>query len=133
MIQDRQRVPFPTAPAVPRDYVCTEMYTIQAGDTLYSISQRYGVPVSVLMQVNDITNPYALRIDQEICIPGNGVMKNGATQNGSVCSGMLHTIAPGDTPYMLAKQYGVTLESILQAIRYGPHNLRIGGRSASRV
>jgi len=105
------------------------MYTIQAGDTLYSISQRYGVPVSVLMQVNDIKNPYALRIDQEICIPGNGVMKNGATQNGSVCSGLLHTIAPGDTPYMLAKQYEVSLESILQANPdMDPHNLRIGGQ-----
>ncbi len=124
MIEDRQRVPFPTAPAVPRDYVCTEMYTIAAGDTLYSISQKSGVPVSRLMQVNNIMNPYSLEVGQKICIPGNG-----AIASGTPCSGVLHTIAPGDTPYMLANHYKVSLESILQANpTLDPHNLMVGGQ-----
>lgn len=124
MIQDRQQAPFPTAPAAPRDYVCTEMYTIQAGDTLYSISQRYNVPVSLLMQVNNISNPYCLKIGQRICIP-----RIGAAQNDNSCSGFFHTIAPGDTPYLLAKRYGVSLESILEVNpSMNPYNLMIGAQ-----
>lgn len=124
MIQDRQQAPFPTAPAAPRDYVCTEMYTIQAGDTLYSISQRYNVPVSLLMQVNNIANPYCLKIGQRICIP-----RIEAAQNDNSCSGFFHTIAPDDTPYLLAKRYGVSLEAILEANpSMNPYNLMIGAQ-----
>jgi LysM repeat protein len=124
MIQDRQQAPFPTAPAAPRDYVCTEMYTIQAGDTLYSISQRYNVPVSLLMQANNIANPYCLKIGQSICIPRNGI-----APNATACSGFFHTIAPGDTPYLLAQRYGVSLQSILDANpSMNPHNLMVGAQ-----
>ena len=65
MIQDRQQVPFSAVPAAPRDYVCIVMHTIQAGDTLYSISHRYNVTVSALMQANDISNPYDLHVGRQ--------------------------------------------------------------------
>ena len=49
-------------PILPPQYICTDLYTVQAGDTLYSISQRYNVPVAILMQANRILNPYNLTI-----------------------------------------------------------------------
>ena len=48
---------------------CAAYYTVEAGDTLYMISQTYEVPVDRLMQVNRIANPYNLKIGQRICIP----------------------------------------------------------------
>ena len=124
MIQDRQQVPFSAVPAAPRDYVCIVMHTIQAGDTLYSISHRYNVTVSALMQANDISNPYDLHVGRQICIP-----REEEFQNETSCNGIIHTIVSGDTPYMLSKHYNVPLEAILQANpAMDPHNLRVGDR-----
>ncbi|HHU16677.1 MAG TPA: LysM peptidoglycan-binding domain-containing protein [Clostridiales bacterium] len=62
---------FPRPPINPsEEYVCTDVYTVRSGDTLYSISQKYNVSVSMLMEANRILNPYNLRYGQKICIPG---------------------------------------------------------------
>ena len=44
--------------------VCIDVYTVSAGDTLYTIAEKYDLPVSLLMKVNCITNPYNLQILQ---------------------------------------------------------------------
>lgn len=125
MTQDRHMAPFTETPASPQHYMCAAMYTIQAGDTLYSISHRYGVPVSALMQANNIDNPYSLQIDQQICIPS----KENVTDNNLACDGFLHVIVAGDTPYLLSKHYGVSLDAILEANpTVDPHNLMIGAQ-----
>ena len=44
-----------------------------------------------------------------------------------VCTGFMHTIRAGDTLYMLAKQYKITLDSLMKANPdLDPYNLRIG-------
>ena len=45
-------------------------YTIQRGDTLHHIAQRYGDSVSSLMSANAITDPRQLRVGQVLVIPG---------------------------------------------------------------
>lgn len=112
------------------DYQCMEIYTVKSGDTLYAISQAYGIPVSHLMQVNRIMNPYNLKIGQKICIPGNGGNNNGSQRPDRPpqrpCN-KTHTIVKGDTLYMIAKQYGVTLDALMKANpRMDPYNLRVG-------
>lgn len=124
MIQNFQNSAFPQTPALPQYYVCETLHTIQTGDTLYSISQMHGVPVSVLMQTNNITNPYDLRVGQQICIP-----KNEASPGEITCDGFIHVIVAGDTPFLLARRYEVSLDSILQANpSIDPHNLMIGAQ-----
>ncbi len=44
-------------------------YTVQAGDTLYSIACRYGTDVQTLAAVNNIINPNALYVGQVLVIP----------------------------------------------------------------
>ena len=51
--------------------VCIDVYTVTAGDTLYTIADKYDLPVSLLMKVNCITNPYNLEIGTRLCIPGD--------------------------------------------------------------
>ena len=124
MIQDANRL-LPHRACRPR-IMYARVYTIQAGDTLYSISQRYNVPVSLLMQANNIANPYCLKIGQSICIPRNGIAK---------CHS-LQWILPYHRSrrylYLLAQRYGVSLQSILDANpSMNPHNLMVGRRFAS--
>lgn len=47
----------------------TKVYTIQKGDTLYSIGKRFGVDPKELASVNQIKNPSLIRMGQSIVIP----------------------------------------------------------------
>jgi len=46
------------------------VYIVQAGDTLYSIAERFGVTVDDLMAANGIVNPNILAVGQQLIIPG---------------------------------------------------------------
>ncbi|PQA86110.1 LysM peptidoglycan-binding domain-containing M23 family metallopeptidase [Hyphococcus luteus] len=46
-----------------------ELYTVRAGDTLYSISRRSGVPAANIASANNIAAPYTLDIGQRLLIP----------------------------------------------------------------
>jgi peptidoglycan-N-acetylglucosamine deacetylase len=45
------------------------LYTVKAGDTLYSIARRYGWSASYLASVNHISNPNYIKIGQVLLIP----------------------------------------------------------------
>ena len=53
------------------DYSDTPMmqYTVQRGDTLYSISRRTLVSVEVIMRINNLTNANRIYIGQVLLIP----------------------------------------------------------------
>ena len=45
------------------------IYTIKKGDTLYSISKRYRVPLARILRANPYIDIYNLQIGEQICIP----------------------------------------------------------------
>jgi LysM repeat protein len=49
----------------------TTAYIIQAGDTLYSLAQRFGTTVAAIIAANPGINPNALQIGQTVCIPAS--------------------------------------------------------------
>lgn len=129
-------------------YICTDVYTVQAGDTLYAIAQQYQVDVNLLMRANRIRNPYNLRIGARLCIPGLAENKPAPTppplpqvppdepQDGAEspdtpappanCQA-IHIVKSGDTLYMIAKQHNVTLEALMEANKsIDPYNMQIG-------
>lgn len=50
----------------------SELYTVQPGDTLYAIATRFRTTVNAIMQANNLSNPNALSIGQQLIIPGQG-------------------------------------------------------------
>jgi LysM repeat protein len=42
---------------------------VQTGDTLFSISQRFGVPIDAIMQANGLTDRDTVRAGQVLIIP----------------------------------------------------------------
>lgn len=115
-------------------YVCTDVYTVRAGDTLYSVSQRYNVDLGLLMRVNRISNPYNLRIGAKLCIPGPAEplpdVEPDVPQDGAgmpMDSAATHVVKEGDTLYLIAKQHKVTLEALMRANPdIDPYNMQIG-------
>lgn len=47
-------------------------YMVVRGDTLSAIARRFGTTVRHLMDLNDITNPDAIRSGQKLVVPGEG-------------------------------------------------------------
>ena len=69
------------------------IYIVQPGDTLYSISLRFGVTVDELMAANNITNPNLLSAGQQLIIPGlegvSGVLDTEVVAFGDSLRGLL--------------------------------------------
>lgn len=103
--------------------VCIDVYTVSEGDTLYSIGEKYDLPVSLLMKVNGIVDPYNLQVGHKMCIPGT---EDQLPQKPENCY-KTHTVVAGDTLYLIAKKHQIKLESLMQANpEIDPYNLLIG-------
>ncbi|MEZ4669120.1 MAG: LysM peptidoglycan-binding domain-containing protein [Anaerolineae bacterium] len=48
----------------------TQTYTVQNGDTLYSIALKFGVTIAEIQAANGMDNPNRLAVGQELVIPG---------------------------------------------------------------
>lgn len=59
--------PLPT-PAPPTPI----LHTVQSGETLGALAQRYGVTVDDIMRANDLTDPNVLSVGQQLRIPVGG-------------------------------------------------------------
>lgn len=60
------------ATAVPTTVASTSgsQYTVQAGDTIYKIAQKFGVDALALIAANGILNPNLIYVGQSLTIPG---------------------------------------------------------------
>jgi murein DD-endopeptidase MepM/ murein hydrolase activator NlpD len=69
---------------------------VQKGDTLYSLSKRYEVPLRSLIEENNLTEPYTLDVGQTLYLPVR----------------QTYTVEKGDTLYGIARKYDVDITSL---------------------
>lgn len=55
------------------------VYTIKEGDTLYSISGRFQVPVALILRANPLADIYNLQVGARLCIPMYGLCQQMCT------------------------------------------------------
>ena len=104
------------------------IYVVQAGDTLSGIAKEFGVTVEALQEVNAISDPTRLQIDQELVIPQQQVAATATSTSVSpTIAPMVHVVQAGDTLGEIAKQYGVTVEALQEVNAISdPKRLQIG-------
>lgn len=79
-----------------------EIYVVQQGDTVYSIAERFGMPVQRLISDNSLSPVGELAVGQALLILQTEVS---------------HTFAAGDTLFSIAEEYGTT---VMQLYRNNP-------------
>lgn len=97
--------PAPGVTQTPQPVTPPITYTVQAGDTLYSLAQRYDTTVQAIMQANGMMS-YEIRVGEVIWIPADGAAPPGP---------IVHIVQPGETLFSIAQQYGTTVWAIRMA------------------
>ena len=94
-----------------------ENYTVKPGDTLYGISNQFGVSVTELALLNGISGSN-LPVGTVLKIPsGSGVNPNNM---------FMYTVQKGDSLYSIARKYNTTVQDIINLNYLKSNNLSIG-------
>ena len=80
-------------------------YQIKKGDTLYSISRQFKVPLDALLKANEITDPSKVRVGTLLRIPD------------------LYVVQKGDTLYGIARKHEIKVELLLSLNNLSPQAL----------
>ena len=94
-----------------------QTYTVKAGDTLYGISNQFGVSVTELASLNNIYGSN-LKIGTVLTIP-NKTGTNPSTM-------FMYTVKKGDSLYSIANKYNTTVQKIIDLNYLKSTNLSIG-------
>ena len=70
------------------------------GDSVYSISRKYGVPSADIIEANGLLSPVSLVVGQAIVVPGDL---------------STYVVRSGDTMYSIARNYGITANELISA------------------
>ncbi|AFD07073.1 LysM peptidoglycan-binding domain-containing protein [Solitalea canadensis] len=114
------------------------LHLVESKENYYSISRKYHVSPSELMEFNDNA---PIRIGDTLKINKKGLtLKKGAT---AVASGKTieHTVATGETLFAISRKYGVSVEDIINLNGLTDNSVKIGqklkinsgGKSAATV
>ena len=94
-----------------------QTYTVKRGDTLYGISNQFGVSVTDLVNLNNITGS-AIIVGQILKIPSSSGTNPDAM--------FMYTVKKGDTLYKIALKYNTTVKEIMDLNILKTTNLSIG-------
>ncbi|ADV67035.1 C40 family peptidase [Deinococcus maricopensis] len=92
-----------------------DAYTVQAGDTAYSVARRAGLSVDQLLTLNALTSPN-LRAGQVLNL----------TLSAPSPSSVTYTVAPGDTAYNIARRANLSVDALLSLNNLSSADLRLG-------
>ena len=93
-----------------------DTYTVKSGDTLYSIANKYGLSVSELKSLNNLTSDL-LSIGQVLNV-SNSVTTPTPSNT--------YTVKSGDSLYSIARKYGITVDALKSANGKTSNLLSIG-------
>ena len=104
-------------------------YRVRRGDTLGLIAEAHGTTVKALMAANRL-NSHLIRTGRELMIPGSHNLSADASfgADASFARSGVHIVSPGESLWLIARQYQTTVDSLrdLNRIAPGANMLRPG-------
>ncbi|MGP1253109.1 MAG: peptidoglycan DD-metalloendopeptidase family protein [Kiloniellales bacterium] len=111
----------PRRPATPVAFLAQQdelpipsgLYRVQAGDTVYAIARRAGLPLRALIDANRLAPPYSLGVGRDLIVPRAEV----------------HVVKAGETVYGISRTHGVDMSELTRLNGVGaPFEIRVGQR-----
>lgn len=86
------------------------VYTVRSGDSMWSIARKFNVSLDALIRANpQIKDPSRIYPGQRINIPVSGHPR------GHSGGGFSYTVVSGDTMWLIAKRFNVSLNELIRA------------------
>lgn len=102
------------------DVIDTSSYIVQRGDSLYSISRKYGISIDDLKSANNLFGD-VLTIGQVLTIPSS----NGMNESNNV-SNNLYVVQKGDSLWSISRQFNTTVNDLRMINNLNSDILNIG-------
>jgi LysM repeat protein len=100
-------------------------YTVQAGDTMFSLARRFNTTVATLAQLNNIVNPSLIFPGQTLRVPGAGqppvtptpipVATKSPTAVPPAPRPGTHVVQPGENLFRISLRYNLTWDVLARA------------------
>ncbi|GAA4761896.1 muramidase family protein [Microbacterium gilvum] len=111
-------------------------HTVEAGDTVWSIAQRYDVPVADVLSLNSLSSDAVIFPGQKLVVAGAVVVKQPAqpVQEAQApapspsASDETYIVQAGDTPWSIADEHGVSVSELLAANGLGGSSIIYPGQ-----
>ena len=103
-VAEYKNIPY-TAPGSSNTVGTALTYIVKSGDSLWSISKRYGLKVDDLKRANNLTSDF-LKIGQKLIIP----MTDSDNQNQTI-----YVVKSGDTLYSIASRNNISVSDLMSA------------------
>ena len=94
-------------------------YIVRAGDTLFSIANRFNTTVDAIKTLNNLTSN-TLTIGQELLIPGEGIDETPPSGN------IVYIVKAGDSLWSIAQKFNTTVEELRRINNLTSDTLSIG-------
>lgn len=95
-----------------------QTYTVQAGDSLYGIANRFNTTVSNIKNLNNLVSD-VIYVGRTLTVSGT-ITTNQGTHSGT------YTVVSGDTLYSIAKRYNMTVSTLKSINNLTSDTLSIG-------
>ncbi len=101
-------------PELPNDIT---IYTVQRGDTLYDIANKFNTSVDTIKQLNNLTSNN-IYIGQELRVPANEIEDEEEY--------IIYEVVKGDSLWSIAQRFGITVDELINLNNLTSINLQIG-------
>ena len=109
-------------------------YTVQSGDTLYSIAHKHHTTIRELLSANGLEKNTVIKVGQVLSVPldtyfperDSAQAQSSPSDTPSALSEespTAYTVRSGDTLYTIAREHHVTIKAILQANELDRHSI----------
>ena len=90
--------------------IFAEDYTVQKGDTYYSISKKYNISLQELYSANGIESTDVLKVGQVLKIPGTSSAQTNSTVSTTKTTN--YEVVSGDTLYSISRKFSTTVDNL---------------------
>lgn len=121
VLQIGQKILLPTTLTTPvqkNETSTTIVHIVKQGESLWLISRFYGVSIKSIMDANGLNERSVLRVGMKLAIPGIAVSKVTSRTKGTSGSPTQYEtyhIQPGDTLWVLARRFRVSVSALAKA------------------